>query len=184
MNKKEPVLLHICCAPCLIYPLKKLRELNFEVGGFFYNPNIYPSQEYLLREKTVSEYANRAECSVYFAEGSADGLFPEAQAAAMNKADRCKKCWYLRMRKTAEHARSIGVTTFTTTLLVSPYQDQEMLKQAGEKAAAEYGITFYYYNFSEGYQEAVRVSKQEALYRQKYCGCRFSLQERREMAAR
>ncbi len=178
MDSKK-ILLHICCAPCEIYPLKKLRAMNYDVGGFFYNPNIYPYDEYALRKKYVMEYSNRVNCDIYFCEGYAEDEFKEAVKDALQRPQRCLNCWYLRLKKTAEHAKKIGVKTFTTTLLVSPYQDKHAIKRLGEKAAAECGVSFFYYDFSEGYREAVRISKLEQLYRQKYCGCQYSLAERR-----
>jgi len=182
MNKQR-MLLHICCAPCMIYPLKKLREDNFEVGGFFFNPNIYPASEYNLRKKTVHEYANRVNCNVYFSGNDVSELFFVGGEAA--KPLRCRICWYMRLRKTAEHAKKINVYTFTTTLLVSPYQDKELIKLAGEKAARETGTNFYYEDFSVGYRDSVEISRREGLYRQKYCGCRLSLKEREiELASR
>lgn len=174
---KRKILLHICCAPCMIYPLKKLRQDDFEVGGFFYNPNIYPSSEYDLRRMFVHKYANRVNCDVHFSENDMSEFFYVGNEGPA-KPLRCQICWYMRLRKTAEHAKKINVDTFTTTLLVSPYQDKALIKSAGEKAALDTGTNFYYYDFSSGYQEAVRISKQEELYRQKYCGCRLSLKER------
>lgn len=179
MTDRKKILLHICCAPCMIYPLKKLREDNFEVGGFFYNPNIYPADEYNLREQAVHTYANRTNCDVYFSRDDHPEMF-FVHADSHEAPHRCKVCWYLRLKKTAEYARRINVSCFTTTLLISPYQDKLMLKSIGEKVAQQTGLDFYYYDFSQGYKEAVQISKQEGLYRQKYCGCKFSLMERNQ----
>jgi len=178
--KNVPLVLHICCAPCLIYPLKKLREQDFDIHGFFYNPNIHPCDEYALRENTLKEFSRRAACRVNFSTEKSESLFDAAIGENRDKPQRCFSCWSMRLKKTAEYARSIDVDTISTTLLVSPYQDQAMVKKAGEQAAADAGLKFYYYDFREGYPEAVRISKQEGLYRQKYCGCRFSREERRE----
>ncbi|MFH1092716.1 MAG: epoxyqueuosine reductase QueH [Candidatus Omnitrophota bacterium] len=177
MMAGKRILLHMCCAPCEIYPLKKLRQMNFEVGGFFYNPNIYPHYEYILRKKYVMEYSNRVNCNIYFCAGYPDNEFNDVVKDNCERPERCMNCWYLRLKKTAEHARKIKVETFSTTLLVSPYQDKQAIKLLGEEAAAENGVSFFYYDFSVGYQEAVRISKMEQLYRQKYCGCKYSLTE-------
>ncbi|MCK4993438.1 MAG: epoxyqueuosine reductase QueH [Candidatus Omnitrophica bacterium] len=176
MHSKR-ILLHMCCAPCEIYPLKKLRSMNWEVEGFFYNPNIYPHTEYALRKKYVMDYSNRVNCDIYFCEGYHDEEFNNAIKNNLDKPERCMNCWYLRLNKAAEHAKMIKVDTFSTTLLVSPYQDKQAIKLLGEKAAAEHGVNFFYYDFSVGYQEAVKISKIEQLYRQKYCGCKYSLAE-------
>ncbi|MCG2712002.1 MAG: epoxyqueuosine reductase QueH [Candidatus Omnitrophica bacterium] len=178
MTLNKRILLHMCCAPCEIYPLKKLRAMNFDVGGFFYNPNIYPRDEHTLRKKYVMEYSNRVNCDIYFCEGYHEEEFQNAVKDNTERPGRCMHCWYLRLKRTAEHAKRIKVETFSTTLLVSPYQDKQAIKLLGEKAAAENGVSFFYYDFSEGYQEAVRISAMEQLYRQKYCGCKYSLAER------
>ena len=176
--RSKSILLHMCCAPCEIYPLKKLRSMDYEVGGFFYNPNIYPHDEYALRKKYVMEYSNRVNCDIYFSQGYQDEDFNEAVKDNLEEPQRCVNCWYLRLKKTAEHAKKIRVDAFTTTLLVSPYQDKQAIKLIGERAAQETGVSFFYYDFSEGYQEAVKISKLEQLYRQKYCGCKYSLAQR------
>lgn len=181
---QKRILLHMCCAPCEIYPLKKLREMNYDVGGFFYNPNIYPYDEYALRKKYVVEYSNRVNCNIYFSDGYHDEEFKEAIKDDLEAPARCEKCWDLRLRKTAAHAKRIKVDLFTTTLLVSPYQDKQAIKRIGENAAAEFGVSFFYYDFSEGYRESVNISRQEQLYRQKYCGCKYSLAERSEAMAK
>ncbi len=176
--RSSRILLHICCAPCEIYPLKKLRELNYDVEGFFYNPNIYPHDEYVIREKYVREYSKQVDCDIYFSEGYNEEQFNDAVKDNLEAPQRCMNCWYLRLKKTAEYAKSINVEAFSTTLLVSPYQDKQAIKRLGEKAAQESGISFFYYDFSEGYQEAVKISRQEQMYRQKYCGCKYSLEDR------
>ncbi len=181
MDRKR-ILLHMCCAPCEIYPLKKLRSMNYDVGGFFYNPNIFPQDEHALRKKYVMEYSNRVNCDIYFYAGYPEEEFKEAIKDNFEKPQRCMSCWYLRLKRTAEHAKKINVEIFTTTLLVSPYQDKLAIKRLGEKAAAENGVSFFYYDFSDGYQEAVRISRMEQLYRQKYCGCQYSLAERTAVA--
>ncbi len=177
---KENILLHICCAPCLIYPLKQLRSQGYSVSGFFYNPNIFPQEEYQLRKKTLIDYSQRAEISVNFSSEERNIDFLKEVSTNVDRPARCQKCWYLRLKKTAEQALKMNIPAFTTTLLVSPYQDTELLKAEGERAAKETGVNFYFYDFREGYQEAVRIAKEEKLYRQKYCGCSFSLEEKRK----
>lgn len=172
------ILLHVCCGPCMIYPLKKLREQGFAISAFFYNPNIYPATEYKQRMQTVTDYAGRVHCQTTFAPSYNPGEFSDAIAGNYGRPQRCQACWYLRLKKTAQQAQKQGIGMFTTTLLVSPYQDKQLLNQAGEKAAVESGIRFYFYDFSEGYRESVRISKEEQMYRQKYCGCKFSIDER------
>lgn len=177
MSKKD-IVLHICCAPCQIYPLQKLRSKDYSVRGFFYNPNIHPQQEYNRRKKTVLEYSGDVCCDVYICPDDHRDEFFNAISHTQTKPKRCQICWFMRLKKTAEYAKKINVNTFTTTLLVSPYQDSSLLKSIGEKVAAWAGVDFYFQDFKQGYQQALRISKEQGLYRQKYCGCLFSLKER------
>ncbi|MBI4846438.1 MAG: epoxyqueuosine reductase QueH [Candidatus Omnitrophica bacterium] len=176
--KNRKILLHICCAPCLIYPFEKLTKDGFSARGFFFNPNIQPEAEYKKRESTLLEYASRINFDVDFSGSYKEDEFFANVSQEQPKPLRCRQCWYFRLKKTAEHAKLIGVDLFTTTLLVSPYQDTELLKAQGELVAKETGVIFYFYNFKEGYYEAVRIAKEKKLYRQNYCGCLFSLEER------
>ncbi len=176
MDKKN-ILVHVCCAPCMIYPLKKLREDDFEVGGFFFNPNIEPQEELKKRKKYVFDYANRTDCATFFSEDEDSDKFFESFNGKLEGSERCHTCWYLRLKQTAQHAKKINVKYFTTTLLVSPYQDGQKIKEIGEKVALEAGVEFYYENFSVGYSHAVEVSRLENMYRQKYCGCSVSLDQ-------
>jgi len=178
MKQVTSILMHICCAPCMIYPLKTLRARKIEVGGYFYNPNIHPQEEFALRKKNVYTYSNRQDCPVFFEEGYSPEEFFDAIGQETSFPERCEKCWYLRLKKTADHAKRIGINSFSTTLMVSPYQDKQLVKKAGEKAASEAGVEFFFEDFSVGYQDAVRISREEQLYRQKYCGCKYSLEER------
>ncbi|MFH1061826.1 MAG: epoxyqueuosine reductase QueH [Candidatus Omnitrophota bacterium] len=172
--KNKSILLHVCCAPCMIYPLEQLRKQDFEVCGFFYNPNIQPNDEYDKRKKNVFTYSNQTNCNMFFDKSDDSERFFAAFDGKLDSPQRCHNCWYLRMKKTAEHAKKINVNYFTTTLLVSPYQDGEKIKEIGRKVAEQTGIEFYYENFSVGYQYAVQVSRLENMYRQKYCGCNLS----------
>lgn len=174
---KNNILLHVCCAPCMIYPLERLRDQNFEISGFFYNPNIEPLDEFQKRKMNVFDYSNRTDCAMLFNQDEESNEFFVAFKGKLDAPVRCHTCWYLRLKKTAEHARKIKVKYFTTTLLVSPYQDRLKIKEIGEKVALETGVRFHYEDFSSEYQYAVKVSKYENMYRQKYCGCSLSIKE-------
>ncbi|MCP4650008.1 MAG: epoxyqueuosine reductase QueH [PVC group bacterium] len=175
-NKK--VLLHACCGPCLIYPLEKLRSQGYEVTAFFYNPNIYPIEEYNHRRDCLSDYARQSECPVIVHPEYEDSLFFETLGEDTQMPKRCHKCWELRLRKTAQKAKESGCDTFSSTLMVSPYQNIELIHKIGDEIADETGIKFYFDNFRRGYQEAVKISKEKNMYRQNYCGCKFSLEEK------
>lgn len=171
------ILLHVCCAPCLIYPLKRLREQGFEAKGFFYNPNIQPYEEYLLRYEAAVSLSKDLGFEMDYPEYS-ERDFTEAIDKSLPAPTRCVDCWGLRMNKTASYARENGFDAFSSTLLVSPYQDQEILKRCGEAAARKAGVSFYYEDFRSGFREAHREAKEKGLYMQKYCGCVYSISER------
>ena len=174
---KNNIVLHVCCAPCMIYPLEELKKQDFEVSGFFYNPNIQPFDEFEKRKNNVLEYSQQTGCAVRFDAGyDSDGFFNSFESLQIGDS-RCHKCWYLRLKKTAEYAKKINAGYFTTTLLVSPYQDREMIGKLGEKVADATGIKFHFEDFSSGYRYSVEVSRAENMYRQKYCGCLISKDE-------
>lgn len=170
------VLLHVCCAPCAIYPLKALRAEGFDVTGYFFNPNIHPYAEYKRREETVAAYAEAESWPVIFArEYPVEEYFRQV---AYREAERCRFCYLLRLRQAAGVAKHGLFNAFTTTLLVSPFQKHDLVKEIGEAVAAEYGVTFLYRDFRAGFKEAVQLSKEQGMYRQQYCGCIYSEKER------
>jgi len=171
------LLLHTCCAPCLIYPLERLRENGAEVTGVFYNPNIHPFSEYYNRKKAVENFSKYNNMEVIYPEYSPSEFF---QAVNLREANpgRCFLCWSSRLRKTASLAKEKGFDSFSTTLLVSPYQDQEELKKIGNDIAQEANIDFYYEDFRPGFRKAHDLAKKQGIYCQKYCGCIYSEVER------
>jgi predicted adenine nucleotide alpha hydrolase (AANH) superfamily ATPase len=170
------ILLHICCAPCTIYPLEILRKEAEQVKGVFFNPNIHPYLEYKKRLDTVHEYAAREGLEVALAEGYPIEDFLQ-KTSTMGK-DRCRYCYEVRLRYTAEQARKGFFDAFTTTLLYSRFQKHDLIRTTGENIAREFEIPFFYNDFRAGWEEGVRLSKDTGLYRQKYCGCIFSEKER------
>ncbi len=173
------VLLHTCCAPCLIYPLERLKENRFEVTGFFYNPNIHSFPEYNKRKEALSDFNKKEAIDIIYLDYAPADFF-RAINLKENKPQRCAICWRLRLTKTAEFAREKGFDYFSTTLLVSPYQDQELLKKIGDEISKELKVVFYYEDFRPGFKKAQELAKQKGLYRQKYCGCIYSEMERCE----
>lgn len=170
------LLLHICCAPCAIVPVDYLKEKGYALEGYFFNPNIHPYLEWRKRKETLEEYARQTGLSLVLDEEyRVEDFF---RAVAHREDDRCRFCYSLRLRRAAAAAREGGFAGFTTTLLVSPYQKHELIREAGEAAAAEYGVPFCYFDFRPGYREGVRRSKEMGMYRQQYCGCLYSEKER------
>lgn len=173
------ILLHICCAPCAIYPLEELRKEGHKVAGFFYNPNIHPYLEYIRRKEAVEKYAREADLNVIYGGYDIEDYF---QHIVYNEAlkNRCPVCWWLRLEKTAEYAKNNGFDSFTTTLLVSPYQDQETIKNIYEDVVKKFGLKSYYKDFRPGFRKAHDLAKAKGMYCQNYCGCIFSEKERVE----
>jgi predicted adenine nucleotide alpha hydrolase (AANH) superfamily ATPase len=170
------ILLHICCAPCTIYPLRILRGEGMTLKGLFFNPNIHPYLEYKKRLDTVREYTAREGLEVAVAEGYPIEDFLQ-KTSTMGR-DRCRHCYEVRLRYTAEQARKGLFDAFTTTLLYSRFQKHDLIRTTGECIAQEFDIPFFYNDFRAGWEEGIRLSKDKGLYRQKYCGCIFSEKER------
>lgn len=174
-----PLLLHVCCGPCAIYPVRRLSEVGFRLVGWWYNPNIQPRAEHVLREESARHYATRAGLSWLTAPYEPD-RFEEAIRGHEARGDRCKRCYRLRLEEAARQARRHGIEVITTTLLISPHQDQAALRSIGEEVAVRYGLRFYFENLRRGWPERGRLAREYGLYLQQYCGCRFSLAERQQ----
>lgn len=171
------ILIHTCCAPCLIWPQKILKEKGFGVTGFFYNPNIHPQEEYQRRRDAV-EKLNQISGAEMIYPGYDPNEYYQAIGNQKEGKERCLICWSLRLRKTATFALERGFSQFTTTLLVSPHQDQDSLKKIGQDVSAETKIPFYWEDFRCGYRMAHEQARAQGIYCQKYCGCEFSLSAR------
>lgn len=170
------VLLHICCAPCSLYAVRRLREEKEEVLGWFYNPNIHPYTEYMKRLTTLESYAKVSLLPLlvdreYDLEGFLRGALDRGK-------ERCLFCYRLRLEKAFLKGSEMGVDWVSTTLLYSKYQRHEEIKTMGEELARKYGVPFLYRDFRKGWKEGIEESKALNMYRQPYCGCIFSEKER------
>ncbi|MGB9683079.1 MAG: epoxyqueuosine reductase QueH [bacterium] len=170
------ILLHICCARCAIYPLERLAD-RFEVTGYYFNPNIHPTTEYLLRGEALKEYARSKGVNLIIGEYDPKIYFREV---SIFQGDRCEVCYIMRLKEIARLGKELKYDYFTTTLLSSPYQKHEKLKEIGEKIAKESGIDFYYEDFRLGWKDSQKIADELGIYKQKYCGCIFSEYERYE----
>lgn len=170
------LLLHVCCANCLLFPWQKLKAAGFSVKCYFYNPNIHPYQEYQRRLNTFLQLAYTWTLDIILAENY--DLEEFLRGVVSYEGDRCIYCYTMRLRTTAELAKSGQYDIFSTTLLYSKYQKHDDIKTIGEELARQYGLEFYYQDFREGWQEGIEISKKMGLYRQKYCGCIYSEKER------
>lgn len=172
----ERLLLHTCCAPCSIYCVDTLRAEGIEPVGFWYNPNIHPYQEYKARRDTLAAYDSSIGLELIVQEEY--GLRSFVRAVAGDLDYRCGYCYTCRMEETARYAARHGFSHFTSTLLISPYQDHAGICKAAEKLAEQYGVEFLYRDFRPGFRQGQAKARELGLYMQKYCGCVFSEEER------
>lgn len=170
------ILLHTCCGPCATYPVTSLRDEGHEVTGFFYNPNIHPYKEYEKRLHTLMDYSERVGLKTIIQDNYALEEF--LRMVSGKEAIRCGFCYQLRLREAARIAKENNYQAFSTTLLVSPYQDHDLIKKTGERLGEEFNLPFYYVDFRPGYRIGVQISRELGLYRQPYCGCIYSERDR------
>lgn len=186
--KTPRLFLHSCCAPCSSYVLEYLSRY-FEITVYFYNPNIYPPEEYGKRvreeERLIAEmnfvHPVNMIAAPYRPEefyNIARGLEKEPEGGR-----RCLKCYELRLREAARLAKEMGFDFFTTTLTISPLKKADKLNAAGEAAGREFGVAFLPSDFKKknGYKRSTELSREYGLYRQDYCGCVYSMREREKM---
>ena len=185
-EKRVPkLLLHSCCAPCSSYCLELLSQY-FEITVFYYNPNIFPPEEYHMRVEEQERFVNTfpAKHSISFVEGRYDTERFYEMARGMENikegGERCFACYELRLREAAEYAKDNGFDFFTTTLSISPLKNATKLNEIGEKLEKEYGIQYLYSDFKKqnGYKRSTEISNEYDMYRQYYCGCVYSKKQR------
>ena len=180
---KPKLLLHACCGPCSSYVIEYLSKY-FDITIYYYNPNTYPETEYLRRLDELNKFIKEFNSNVKVIEenynpsefyNSIKGLEHLGE-----RSERCYKCYSLRMNKAAIYAKESGYDYFTTTLSISPYKDALWINEIGKKIEQEIGIKYLYSDFKKknGYKRSLELSKEYKLYRQDYCGCVYSKQER------
>ncbi len=191
-NGKPRLLLHCCCAPCSSTVLERLQE-SYDIDIYYYNPNIEPEAEFRKRAAEEERFAAafRPDGGVRVIVAAYDHeAFGEIARGLENlpeRGERCYLCYRLRMQHTAEYARTHGYDCFTTSLSVSPYKVARWINEIGEALEAEKGIRFVHSDFRKqnGYQRSIELSREYGLYRQDWCGCVYSRQEReRKLAER
>ena len=179
------LLLHMCCGPCSCYPVKQLREDGIEPTGYFFNPNIHPYKEWDMRLKTAKEFAEKVDMKIITDENyMLRDFLKKALMAESVENGRCRMCYTWRLEQAAKFAAENGFDSFTSTLFYSIYQQHDLMKETAEFFAEKYGVSFYYEDFRTGWQEGTDISIDLGLYRQPYCGCIFSEEERYSKAIR
>ena len=178
----ERILVHTCCAPCSTYTVSRLRGSGFQVAGFWFNPNIHPWQEHERRRQSLEAYTRRIEMPMLWGQRYDMVAFLRRVNGQEQFRRRCAICYEMRLTETARQARAGGFDAFTTTLLISPYQDLALIRQIGEALGQAEGVRFYFEDFRRGWSERGRMTREFDLYRQQYCGCIYSEWERYNLA--
>ncbi len=172
----DDLLLHVCCAPCLTATAPALAAEGWSLTGFFRNPNIHPLSEWRRRRDALASFAPAIGLEILF-----DDAYPlEENLRELLGAggSRCAACYRDRLGAAAARAADLGFGFFTSTLLLSPWQDHGLLRAAGEEAAGISGVEFVYRDLRPHYRESVAISRAAGMYRQPYCGCIFSERDR------
>ena len=185
LGEKKKLLLHSCCAPCSSHVISYLTNF-FDITIFYYNPNISPKEEYdkrkeeqirLIKEIDKLNKIDIIDCDydndIY--ESKIKGLECEPE-----RGNRCTVCFNLRLSKTAFMAKELNYDFFCSTLTVSPYKNSKLLNEIGKKMEEKYGVTWLYSDFKKenGYKHSIELSKKYNLYRQDYCGCKYSVRNK------
>ena len=185
LDRKPSLLLHVCCGPCSSYVLEYLSNY-FEITILFYNPNIYPKEEYIRRKEEMEEFVSKAYPNTkYIIMDYNEKEFYDAVRGYEHlgeRSERCFKCYELRLKKTVEYAKENRYDYFTTSLSISPYKVSSKLNEIGSNLEKEYGINYLYSDFKKknGYKRSIEISREYNMYRQEYCGCVYSKVEREE----
>ena len=172
----KKTLMHTCCAPCSVSCIQQLRREGIEPVSYWYNPNIHPYMEYKARRDTLMAYAPTIGLQLIVQENY--GLRDFCREVCGDIDHRCGKCYAMRLGQTAKYAAENGFDSFTTTLLVSPYQNHELLAETAEQMGKLYGIEFLYRDFRPGFRDGQAQARELGFYMQKYCGCVFSEEDR------
>jgi len=194
------ILLHVCCGPCATGALEWLRRQfpTSEIAGLFYNPNIYPESEYQRRRQTMERAAGALELPLLPPlratkpatageggwAGEEEGLVNYLHQVAFREKDRCRNCYAMRLAYTARQAAAAGHEAFSTTLLISPYQNLEAIRTIGEALSKIHGPDFVFHDLRPYFSRSRQRARELGLYQQKYCGCIFSELERIQAKAR
>ena len=173
-------LMHICCAPCANRPIAQLREEGFSIAGFWFNPNIHPYTEYQARKRTLEDYSKE---EAAYAGGTWQAALEERDVLtvytfAVHPERRGQGVGRAMLEFAARYAAENGYDSFTTSLLISPYQNHEAIAAAARAMGERYGVKFLYRDFRPLFQEGQQFAREHGFYMQKYCGCIFSEEDR------
>lgn len=176
MDKR--ILIHICCAPCASYSFEKLILDGYNPVGFFYNPNIFPLEEYNRRRDELFKFFNIKKYELIIEEAPSAVWFEAVKGLEQEKegGKRCEVCFKLRLEQTAIFAKKNNFDGFTTVLTISPHKNAAVINKIGKELEEKHKICFIEENFkkNDGFKKSLEYSKEFGLYRQNYCGCAYS----------
>lgn len=189
LDYRPKLLLHACCAPCSSHTLMVLKDY-FDITIFYSNDNIYPKSEYDKRLEEIEAFVKKISNDIdviydEYNESDFDSAISGLESLG-EKSKRCYECYKLRLEKTAIKAKELNYDYFTTTLSISPYKVEKWINEIGYMLEDKYQIKYLYSNFKkdDGYNDSIKLSNEYGLYRQDYCGCKYSLKERDERIER
>ncbi len=176
-GEKPKLLLHCCCAPCSSAVIERIKEF-FDITFYYYNPNIFPQEEYVLRQSEFKKLGVKVVAEQYNHEE-----FLRVIKGKENEKEggiRCQICIAERLDKTFQYAIENGYDVVTTTLSISPHKDCEFINQLGERLQDKYGVKYLHADFKKqnGYLRSIQICKELGIYRQDYCGCEFSIEKK------
>ena len=185
LDYKPKLLLHACCAPCSSHTLMVLKDY-FDISIFYSNDNIYPKEEFIKRLDEIINFTSKISNDIDVLYDEYNELDYDNAVKGLEhlgeKTKRCYECYKLRLTKTAIKAKELNYDFFTTTLSISPYKVTKWINEIGYELEKEYNVKYLFSDFKKdaGYQDSINLSKEYGLYRQDYCGCKYSLEERNE----
>lgn len=180
---KSKLLLHICCAPDATVAVERLKD-EYDIGVYFYNPNIHPESEYHKRAEEMQNLAPQLGVKYFIGQYESELWFglTKGLESEPEKGRRCKVCFHMRIKRTAQFAQEHGYDFFATVLTVSPHKDAELINTLGSEIAEQTGVKYLESNFKkkDGFKRSIELSHQFGLYRQDYCGCVYSKRDREQ----
>lgn len=179
ISSKKEILLHACCGICSAYPISYLQDMGYSVKVYFYNPNIYPFEEYTKRLQAQRTLCKHFDCELIEGEYNPRDYYDYVAGFEdePEKGLRCDKCFRLRLTYAAMQAKLLNIRTFTTSMVISPHKNYEKLTAIGKEIATQYNLEYLCVNFrkNDGFLKTNHISKELNLYRQNYCGCKFAM---------
>lgn len=176
---QNKILLHACCGICSAYPILQLREMGYEPTVYFFNPNIYPDIEYEKRLEAECKLCEYHNCDLIVGEYNQNDFFEKVTGLENEpeRGKRCDVCFELRLEKTAQKAKELDFSKFTTSIVISPHKNFAKLTEIGQKIAEKYYLEYVSIDFKKknGFLNTNKIANSLNLYRQNYCGCKFSI---------